>query len=1119
MKANLYERLAIAAALAVTWSGCAYEMDGPEPAVSSDASPHLVCNEQLQTPVDVAGSGFSPRPVDTATGEQLLELPTITLDHSADLTGGEGTGESTVVPDDPENPESSQVRWHSQERMTFVVDEELGLAEGIHQVTVENPNGHQEVFSDALAAVPPPTLDAVEPMAICLAQEERMLEFQGQGFLDVNGSLPSITFASETDPMFSETYTPDSLGDCTTLPNPASDTDTCNNMVLTIPADDLPPDTYSVVVTNPEPAACSSTTPISVDVVPPPDLQAVSPTRICEGGGNVELTGENFREGATVTAGGTEAGSVNVAEGGESADATFGAGVPEGTHDVTIENPEGCTDTLPDALEVVQGPILFFIDPPVVFNGISTQITLFLSGAGGQADQVTITPSDGGDPIELLDAPKDVENGRLQVVIPTDTPAATYDVAVEAAGCGAALPGGLTVTDELTLDVDDMDPEFGDEEDDTPVSIFGDGFVNAPRVYLNPDAAGDDTVAVSLESVSFIDETRLTAVVPPGQLPGLYDLYVVNPTGEVGLLEDAFRITTQDPPVIDHVLPGEVENDEPQEVTAEGENLGGVDAAEWDCKDPDDGSVTTIAGALGEITDTTADVTLDANMFPRDTVCVLRLFDGNVYAEYSAVAITEPASNLAPTEASTDMTRGRRAHALVSGRVTRASRFLYAIGGDNGMTDMPHDTSESASVDLFGELGTWFEQPNRLPQGTTFTDAWNIGRYIYLVGGSDGSDAVNDVWRAKILDPDESPIITDISPEQGEGAGLGAGVWYYRVSAVMPEGHPENPSGETLASDPLVIQLPEELPDTLIMTIFWSEVPGAESYNVYRSPDPDMGPDSVELLENVPATQLDYEDTGGATMEGTSPLPFGAHGTWAAMPSLNTPREAAGLGHATDPDPALSDVHYLYAVGGRDEAGEPLDTYEYLAITDEGQTAPGPWVPGTETLDEDALAGGGDPTPAPRAELGVYSANRFTAPHSLSDSEQYIYAAGGIGDMTYMLAEAASVTTGGQLGPFEDITGLMGGNAGFSYMTGNGFLYLFGGGPTPADTAVSAEICHPDICPTRTVPEVVNWNAQGWELTTERYQSAGTIESAHVFIVGGTADGTTALMSTESTVW
>ncbi|MFW6052173.1 MAG: hypothetical protein ACODAU_13425 [Myxococcota bacterium] len=1117
MRRHAYDALA-ALVIAAAVAGCSHELDGPEPGVSSAASPHLVCNQQLETPVDLMGSGFSPLPVETATGGQLLELPEITLAQTADLTGAATTGEAVTVPDDPENPESSQVRWHSQERMSFVVDEGLGLAEGVHQVRVTNPNGNEETFEDALVAVPPPRLDSVEPMAICVAEEAQVLEFLGEGFLDVGGSLPTVTFTSESDSSFSVTYTPDSLGDCMDLPAPATETQSCNSMAVTVPQEDLPPDTYSVVVTNPEPAACSSTSAISVDVVPPPTLDSISPVRICTGGGSIGLMGEGFREGATVTAGTVEAGSVNIDAGGMSGTAVFGPGLGEGVYDVTIENPEGCSDTLPEALEVIQGPILFFIDPPVVYSGISTQITLYVSGAGSGVDEVVIEPSGGGDPI-ALDASFDSARGRIQAIVPAGTTAGDYDVRVRAAGCDAVLPDGLTVTDELTLTVDEIDPAFGDDEDDTPVSLFGDGFVNTPRVYLNPELPAADTVATGLESVAFIDATRLTGVVPAGLTPGAYDVIVVNPSGEVGLLEGGYTVTAQDPPEIDVVLPGEVENEAPETVVAEGSSLDTVVSGEWECQLPDE-SVMAFEGPLGELTEETAEVTIDATGLPSGTVCVLRLFNADgAYGQYSAVAVTEPASNLAETVPSTMLTTARRAHALVSGRATRAARFLYAIGGDNGDPMMPHETSESAPVDVFGNLGEWFEQPNPLPTGLTYTDAWTIGRFIYLIGGSDGSSALSNVWRSKILDPETAPVITDIAPQQTDDEGLGAGVWYYRVSAVMADDDPEN-RGETLASDPLVIELPDNLPENLDITIHWSAVAGAEEYRVYRSPEPDLGPDSVQLIGTVPATEpLEFPDTGVEPIADEQPLPLGAHGTWVPMPSLNTPREAAGVGHAVDPEDDT--IHYLYAVGGRNGMDGALATYEYLPIevVDGDHTVDPTWIDGTETMaDETAVTS----TPMPRAELAVYSANRITASRTLSGGEAYIYAAGGMLDdgTTTRHAEAALVGTGGELGPFEDITGLIGdGHAGTAYATGNDFLYMFGGGPTPSDKAVSAEICRDDIACTGTAPEVVNWNAQGWTLEQERYQAAGTIESAHVFIVGGTEDGTTALATTETTVW
>lgn len=1083
-------------------AACEHSLEGLEPSISSATAPHLVCNEQLTTPVTLTGDGFSPLPVDTALDGPRLELPRISLELTGDLAGMSVMGGVVEIPDDSSMPENSQVRWLSQMQMVFEVTPELMVPEGIHDVRVVNPNGNETLFENALAVVPPPTLDRVEPMAICVAQGSAILELFGAGFLRIDGAEPQVALLDDAGAVVN-TYSPIMMNDCVPLPAPADDAESCGSVVIEIPMEDVPPGIYTIVLTNPEPANCSTTEAITVEVVPPPDLTDVTPARICTGGGTLGLIGEGFRDGAGVTVGDLDASGVVVEPGGMAATATFGVGLLPGTYDLTITNPEGCSDTLVDAVDVVEGPIMFWVDPPVVYSGISTQVTIYVSGASS-VDSVELLPSGGG-PAVLLMHSFDAARGRILAVVPLGTAAGTYDVRASASGCDTILPGGLIVTDTLTLTIDRIDPEFGHNASATPAAIAGAGFASTPRAYLNPEVPSPTTVARALESVAFVDPSRLTAVVGSGLPVGVYDLIVVNPTGEVGLLEDAFTVVGSPPPVIDFVSPGEVDNDATTTVTATGSGFATPEAT-WFCRAPD-GTITELMGVVVSSDSTSAEVTLPASGLSAETVCVLRLTnpDGS-YGEFSAVAVTSPASNLAPTVAGSTMSTARAGLSLVAARATRQARFLHAIGGDAGGTTL--STGESAPVDPFGSLGAWFDQPNGLPGAITDAGAVVLGRQIYLVGGSDGSASLATTWRAEILDPQEAPRITDIAARRvTTETGLGSGIWYYRVSAVMPASHPTNPGGETLASDPLVVNLPTGLPSALVLTLFWSEVTGATEYRVYRSPAPDLASGSEELLATVAAPSREYEDDGSATPSGGSPLPTGAWGEWVSLPSLGTLRSGLGLGMAEDPTTA--GTFYLYAIGG-DTGSGPVASYELLSITVAGdgtQTVGSAWVAGTTSLSSG------------RSLLGVYSVDFFSAPASVPLGTSYLYAVGGIdaGGSASSESWAPLVEAGGQLGAFASIDTLNPANAGFAHMAGNGFLYLFGGGPPPPvrSFARSAEVCTGGGC----APGLDNWNAQGFSITVPRYRADGAIESAHLFVVGGETTGGTALSSSESTVW
>src|SRR5205807_42291 len=90
-------------------------------------------------------------------------------------------------------------------------------------------------------------------------------------------------------------------------------------------------------------------------------------------------------------------------------------------YDVTLTNPDGCSDTKKGAIQAVAGPVLFFVDPPVVFNGITTQVTLYTTGVSGtNADLgVTITNNTTGVATTLTSPSIDPRHGkRILVNIP-----------------------------------------------------------------------------------------------------------------------------------------------------------------------------------------------------------------------------------------------------------------------------------------------------------------------------------------------------------------------------------------------------------------------------------------------------------------------------------------------------------------------------------------------------------------------------------------------------------------------------------------------------------------------------------------------------------------------------
>src|SRR5262249_26366439 len=143
--------------------------------------------------------------------------------------------------------------------------------------------------------------------------------------------------------------------------------------------------TYSVTVTNPPPADCFSQETVMLTVNDPPVVTDVKPGSVCAGGTTLEVDGTGFQMGATVglvdQKGGGMVGATGTmvnAGGTQITTTTMPGGAVGDTYDVVVTNPDGCTDKVPHkAVAMVPGPIVFYADPEVVYNGVNTRVTLY----------------------------------------------------------------------------------------------------------------------------------------------------------------------------------------------------------------------------------------------------------------------------------------------------------------------------------------------------------------------------------------------------------------------------------------------------------------------------------------------------------------------------------------------------------------------------------------------------------------------------------------------------------------------------------------------------------------------------------------------------------------------
>jgi len=337
----------------------------------------------------------------------------------------------------------------------------------------------------------------------------------------------------------------------------------------------------------------------------------------------------------------------------------------------------------------------------------------------------------------------------------------------------------------------------------------------------------------------------------------------------------------------------------------------------------------------------------------------------------------------------------------------------------------------------------------------------------------------------------------------------------------MPVDDPDNPAGETLAGDPFQIQTPD-IEERLSITISWSEVAGAEGYRVYRTPDPDTpGGNEVLIGETDGATRV-FTDDGSATPGSETPLPLGAPGRFAQLPSLNTAREGAGIAQAVDPDDAS--MMYIYVLGGRDEAAAGLASVERLDVqlhADGSQTFASQWVTEVTTIG------------SPRWQLQAYAADDLSAPDIVAPGETWIYASGGIHDdlqflepEVWAMRVAAAGALGTGAGERYEVDAMQPFRAGYAAAIFNNQLFAFGGNQGTASLESSSiEMCGivsgacsasiPDP------PDLANWNSLGIDLTVPRYLASGVTASAFIFLVGGIDDSVPPqpLAATEKTLW
>lgn len=1136
--------LALLAPFALLDGACGHEIQSPLPKAES-AMPDLVCNQQPVSAqfstVMLHGEAFTPMPSKTLEDKPALILPKITLTQTSAV--GEAVSDPITIQDDPDKPAESRVHWMSEQLMSFDVRPEDMLATGVFTVTITNPDGESKTtIEKGLAILPPPIVSAVQPPAICDDQSDQTITITGANFLAFDDQVPSVT----VDQMeYVPTLDPAS---CTALDGAfvESDVRLCTTMTITIKQGDFMVDAATkvkVVVTNPAPADCASSNDIELTIEPPPKVDSVLPSTVCEGGSQLTVNGSNFLQGASVSldcGGGspTAATAADVNADGTQIGATFGGGATPGqTCDVIVQNPDGCQDRpLPHkTVTVVPRPILFYADPPVVYNGINTRITLFATTITPPlpADAVTMVPHGASAPVTQLSFNTVMNHpNRLQAIVPVNQAPGVYDVTLkDGSGCFATLPSAVTVTKDLTVTVKAVTPPFGWTNEDTAVTMFRDTmaaapgdkpFVETPRVFLNPTNPSATDVAVEMIGVSFVDNDTATGVVPKGTPVHGYDVVLVNPDGSVGLLPGGYAEVASPPPVVLTATPSSIVSASGQKVTLGGENFDPAASVSMACAGGAMPAVTSQAPACTGAS-CTMNITVDGSGLSSGDACIVRVTNPDgTYGEYSAVGVTGSSLNLSDPQKGSDMNVGRRGLAAAAGNATTAARFVYAIGGDTGAVTGALDTTEFAPVDLYGKIGAFTTQIAPLKSKRTLAGAATVGRYVYVIGGDDGAGPLDTAERALILSPRETPVIEDVDLAL-EMNGLDAGEWHYKVSAIFDAADSDNPGGESLPSDAFSIKLPAFQGKKIAITLVWKApvdalqqpLPGVAGYRIYRTAKAGDAPGTEVLLATVTgAGTLTYKDDGLTAPGAEAPLPVGSTGAWAQLPAMATKRSGPAV--ATGFDPSDPTKFYVYALLGKTGTNTATATYEFLPVTiapNGRQAVAAAWTAGASS----ASVG--------RHQLGAWVVDKTVQSNYAPDT--WIFIGGGLlgGGTTSGVVEAGKIGAGGDLGTISNTPGDFSSTAaGYGVCASNQQLFLFGGANAgPSASAKSAPLFSNNNPNNQLAPPALGnnaWNNEGLNMTHGRYLMGSAVQSSFIFLLGGQTDEPSAASkTTEFVIW
>lgn len=509
-----------------------------------------------------------------------------------------------------------------------------------------------------------------------------------------------------------------------------------------------------------------------------------------------------------------------------------------------------------------------------------------------------------------------VSDGKLQIRLPRYMSPGRWSIFVTRLdGCQSTLEGVVDVVGELSLSLLEASPQYFYFATNTEMTIKRDSsttspFVVTPRLYLSP----------AVIPGTCTDATGAEETLEPGLA---YDVLVINPNGQVGLLEKGVTVNVDPAPVISGITPPYVETSSTSDLQLRGSNFD-IESSQILCYNQLDVASAPIPGTITASTASTATIRFT---FPADTVvCVVQITNTDQSSFEFASIPTKKGPNIVPFGVSDfKLLQQRRGPSMVFGLPSPASRFAYVIGGDSrpGMEDAPLVANALPSVEStklaynFKPSQAFSEQSSQLPAGLSFGHAFAVGSYVYYLGGynADTGSSSSKIYRAQVLNPLKTPELgVNLNLLEDAQTDLTQGLWYYRLVAVFGDQSQEeytyysgdNGPGQSLPGEPLSINLPD-LPG-MQLTLSWDAVPGADSYRLFRSVS-GAPEDATNYGLVFEGSGLFYVDTGVVADTSVSFLPFGALSEWHTLQAeLLQPRARFAAVYVPALEPTSKDI-------------------------------------------------------------------------------------------------------------------------------------------------------------------------------------------------------------------